>query len=126
MRFLQLLLLIAVLIMPACAPDVIGAQPAPETTVPSPSSEPGGGLPPQAVLDAQKQWVERLGALGVQVRIIDIEQATWPDTCLGLGRPEEMCAQVTTPGWRVIAEINGQEHEARTDETASIIRLVDE
>jgi hypothetical protein len=91
----------------------MGAQPTVEPT----------GLPPKAVQDAQKQLVDQLSALGEQVRIVEIEPASWPDTCLGLGRPDEVCAQVITPGWRVILEINGQMYEVRTDETGSIVRL---
>jgi hypothetical protein len=81
------------------------------------------GLPPKAVLDAQ-QWLATQLSLAVeQVQITTVEQAEWTDSCLGLGRLNESCAQVVTPGWRVVFEINGQPYEVRTDETGSTIRL---
>ncbi len=125
MRFLTLLLLIIVLIISACAPVGAGVQPTAEPTSSSSSPEASAGLPPKAVQDAQKWLAERLGALVELVKIVDIEQARWPDACLGLAQPDEFCAQATTPGWRVIFEINGQEYEVRTDETGSTIRLAD-
>jgi hypothetical protein len=83
------------------------------------------GPPPKLVLDAQEWLSEQLGALIEQIEFVDIEPALWPDSCLGFGRPDESCAQVTTPGWRVIFKIEEQEYEIRTNETGSIVRLED-
>jgi heat shock protein HslJ len=87
----------------------------------TPSATPG--LPPKAVLDAQQWLAAQLNLAVEQVKITAVEQAEWTDSCLGLGRLNESCAQVITPGWRVVFEINGQPYEVRTDETGSTIRL---
>jgi heat shock protein HslJ len=80
-------------------------------------------LPPEAVLAAQQWLADQLSVAAEQVQIADLEQTEWSDSCLGLGGPNESCAQVITPGWRVVLEINGQSYEVRTDENASAIRL---
>ncbi len=81
------------------------------------------GLPPEAVLDAQRWLADQLNTAAEQVTIVTIEQAEWSDSCLGLGGAAESCAAVITPGWRAIFEADGQRYEVRTDETGGTIRL---
>lgn len=38
------------------------------------------------------------------VTIRNVELVNWPDSCLGLPQPDELCAQVITPGFNAIAE----------------------
>lgn len=80
-------------------------------------------LPPKVILDAQQWLAGQLSVAAEQVQIRDVEQAEWPDSCLGLGRPEESCAAVITPGWRAVFDVNGQSYEVRTNEDGSVIRL---
>ena len=115
--------LLALILVAACAPQsggvpVTGETPAPSATVAAPAV-----LPPQAILQAQQWLAAQLSAAVEQVQIIDVQQAEWTDSCLGLGRPSESCLQAITPGWRAVFEINGQRYEVRTDETGSVIRL---
>lgn len=102
-----------VLILAACSPQEPGVPVTGETP----------GLPPGAVLNAQQWLADQVNVAIEQVLIIEVEQAEWSDSCLGLGGPDESCAQVITPGWQAVFEINGQRYEVRTDETGSIIRL---
>lgn len=102
-----------VLILAACSPQEPGVPVTGETP----------GLPPEAVLNAQQWLADQINVAIEQVQIIEVEQAEWSDSCLGLGGPDESCAQVITPGWQAVFEINGQRYEVRTDETGSIIRL---
>lgn len=121
-RMTHLCVGLSVLFLAACAPQgsgvpVTGQTPPAQTPVASP------GLPPEAVLAAQQWLAAQLSVAVEQVQIIEVEQAEWTDSCLGLGGPNESCLQVITPGWRVVFEIDGQPYEVRTDETGSIIRL---
>jgi heat shock protein HslJ len=75
------------------------------------------------VLAAQQWLASQLNVALEQVKIINIEQAQWSDSCLGLGKPNESCAQVITPGWKAVFEVNGTTYEVRTDESGSDIRL---
>src|SRR5262249_6994360 len=44
---------------------------------------------------------------------------TWPDRCLGVVRMGVLCAQGVTPGFRIILEANGEQHEFHTDQTGT-------
>lgn len=112
------------LILAACASQQPGVPVTAETQTPLSATPPDpSGLPAEAVLDAQQWLAAQLGVGTEQVQIIQAEQAEWTDSCLGLGRPNESCLQVITPGWRVVLEVNGQRYELRTDRTGSTIRV---
>jgi heat shock protein HslJ len=113
---------VCVLLLAACAPAGSGI-PVTGETIPAETPTAFPNLPPKAVLDAQQWLATQLNVAIEQVEVIEVEQAEWPDSCLELGRPDESCAAVITPGWRAVVEVNGQRYEVRTDETASTIRL---
>jgi heat shock protein HslJ len=121
---LKLVGLASIVLFAACAPQEPGVPVTAETETPIPTTPAEStGLPAEAVLNAQ-QWLATQLSVGTeQVQIIESEQAEWTDSCLGLGRPDESCLQVITPGWRVVLEVNGQRYEVRTDRTGSTIRV---
>jgi hypothetical protein len=57
------------------------------------------------------------------ITIASVEAVDWPDACLGVSLPDVMCAQVITPGFRVVIEANGQQYEYHTDATGGQIVL---
>jgi hypothetical protein len=65
----------------------------------------------------------QLGTPRSQLRIIEAEQQTWRDRCLGLGSPVELCESALTPGWRVVVEGQQQRLIYHTNGTGSILRL---
>jgi len=83
---------------------------------------PEGLLPPEIMVEIQNQISEVLGVSLDQIQIKTVEQKEWPDSCLGLGGPDESCAQVMTPGWLVVFSIDGQEYRFRADEAGTNIR----
>lgn len=112
------------LILAACAPQEPGVPVTGETAVSGAATLVASpGVPPEAVVAAQQWLATQLSVAAEQVQVTEVEQAEWTDSCLGLGRPNESCLQVITPGWRAVFEINGQRYEVRTDETGSVIRL---
>ena len=113
-RLILILALSLGLILAACSP---GNQPAsiPET---------GGTAIPDAVNAAVNQLSQDIGVDVSDIRVVSFEQTDWQDACLGLGGPEESCAQVVVPGFRVVLEVNGQQYEIRTDQTGEVIRQV--
>ena len=122
---LTTLLTLLVLSLAACGAEDPGVPVTGETAAvnltPTPTSP---GLPPEAVLRAQGWLAAQLNVPTAQVQFTDVEQAEWSDSCLGLGRLNESCAAVVTPGWRVMFHVNSQRYELRTDETGASIRLV--
>jgi hypothetical protein len=80
-------------------------------------------LPPVAAIKAQEFLAAELGVEIENVEIISQEQTEWPDGCLGLGGPDEMCTLALVPGWRVELKVEGETYIARTDEMGDAIRL---
>lgn len=114
---LKYLLMLGVLFLAACTPG----ESISTTAVPATAGPPG--LPPAVVLDAQQWLATELNVAVEELQIVEMSQEQWSDSCLGLGGPSEICAQVITPGWSVIFETDGLTYEVRTDETGSTIRL---
>jgi hypothetical protein len=120
-------LLMLLPILAACGP----AGQVTETPVPT-SIDPisGGGepvtqeadLPPYAVVAAEQLLSEELGVPVEEIDYILHEREDWPDACLGLAGADEMCAQVITPGWRVVLSAGGQEYVFRADQNGEVVR----
>jgi len=58
-----------------------------------------------------------------EITVVSAEQTEFSDGCLGLGRPDEACLQAITPGWLVMLSAGGQQYEAHTDLTGTMVRL---
>jgi len=82
---------------------------------------PGAYLP--AVEAARRYLAEKL-AIGdpASIKVIQVEETEWPDACLGVTRPGEMCAQVITPGFRITLEAQGKRHILHTNQSGSVVR----
>ncbi|MHB1384447.1 MAG: hypothetical protein ACYCYC_08955, partial [Bellilinea sp.] len=49
------------------------------------------------------------------ISLISFAPVDWPDACLGVESPEIVCAQVITPGYRVILSAGGNAYEFHTN-----------
>jgi hypothetical protein len=77
---------------------------------------------PEAAILARQALAAALGLPHeLLVSIIKVEAVEWPDSCLGVSSPDVMCAQVVTPGYRILLEANGRQYEYHTNETGSQI-----
>jgi hypothetical protein len=45
-----------------------------------------------------------LADAGADAALISVEAVEWPDACLGAAREDEVCAEVVTPGYRIVVE----------------------
>jgi hypothetical protein len=55
---------------------------------------------------------------------VTFSQQSWPNTCLGLGKPGEACGEVFIEnGWRVVMSNGRQNWIYRTDSTGRTVRL---
>lgn len=77
---------------------------------------------PPAVPAAMQALAEELGRSPEAITVVAYEQAEWPDACLGLPQPGEQCAQVVTPGWKVVLRMDGVDYELHTDEFGTQVR----
>ncbi len=87
--------------------------------VPAKQAKPGD---PPAVMAARTAMAVQLGLELDMVKVWTVEPMTWPDACLGVPQPDEMCAQVLTPGYRIVIEVNGVRYVLHTDETGAQVR----
>jgi len=58
-------------------------------------------------------------ALGIDVDaivVVSAEAVAWPDACLGAAEPGTVCAQVITPGFKIVLKSGGEQYEYHTDE----------
>lgn len=114
-RWLMALIAAMALVLASCSTIFGDGETLPETG--------NGELPPSAVLEAQEQLSDMLGVSVESIQVIEFEQVDWPDACLGLPQEGEACAQVITPGFRVVLEVNGEQHVFRTDREGNVVRL---
>jgi hypothetical protein len=55
------------------------------------------------------------------IALISTTAVNWPDSCLGVIRPNLGCADAITPGFRVIAEAKGMQFEYHTDQSGALV-----
>jgi hypothetical protein len=56
-----------------------------------------------------------------EIRLVDLEAVDWPNACLGVQEPYQSCAEVITPGYRVVLAVGSDEYIFHTDETGGQI-----
>ena len=94
---------------------------------PSPTSTSAGTAPtalPQSAASAVQTLADQLNVQPDAVEVVNIEAVDWPDSCLGVSNPGEMCAQVITPGYRIQLKAGGQTYEVHTDQSGKSVRVV--
>jgi hypothetical protein len=57
-----------------------------------------------------------------EITVVSESEATWPDACLGCAGEREMCAQVVTPGSRVVLLARGVTYEYHTGRAGAVRR----
>ncbi len=110
--------------VPAVEPTTAAADP---TTVPAeepavPAEQAAGDNVDMGEL-VRQVLVQQLQIDAAQVEIVSVEPVDWPDSCLGISTPDVMCAQVITPGYRVVLAVGDQEYEYHTNADGANIQL---
>jgi hypothetical protein len=120
----SVLFLVFMLALSACSGAGNAIPPTgPGTDVPGGLTTPG--LEQQALTNVQNFLGEQLNVTPDQVSLGTPTYMEWPDSCLGLGQPDESCAAMVTPGYSVTATVNGQTYEIRTNEDGSVVRMAE-
>jgi hypothetical protein len=81
-----------------------------------------GAEQPVPVLAAMRALSESLGVQVGEIEVLSVEEVEWPNSCLGLAGPGEMCAEVITPGFVIILQAGGNEYEFHSDRTGENLR----
>jgi hypothetical protein len=58
-----------------------------------------------------------------EIEVVSAEAVDWPDSCIGVQSADTMCAQVITPGYKVVLNANGQQYEYHTNADGSFVQL---
>jgi hypothetical protein len=77
---------------------------------------------PHVVALARADAAKRKHVTVSKVRVVKVTAKTWPNGCLGLGKRDEMCAQVITRGYRATFSVRGKRIVYRTNRTSSYRR----
>ncbi len=57
---------------------------------------------------ARRHLARKLRQPAKSVTLVSIKPMSWPDGCLGLGRPGQVCSQALVPGWKIELEDSEQ------------------
>lgn len=77
---------------------------------------------PPAVLAAIGVLAERSDTAPGNIDVVRYESVDWPNSCLGLPRPDEACAEAITPGWLIVLQAESQSYEFHSDELGQVLR----
>ena len=114
-RRIWLLLLILLLGIAACTSD--GTEPA---AAPDDEAE---QVAEEALPAARLALAEFLGVDPDALQLATIEDAEWPNACLGLPAPGEVCAEVITPGFLITFTADSDKYAVRTDRSGREVRV---
>ena len=86
----------------------------------------GGGMPLPAAEAAVQALAAARGLAADQITIISAERVEWPNACLGVEPAGQMCAEVITPGYRILLHVGADAGwvEYHTDEFGVNLVLV--
>lgn len=97
-------------------------QPTSEPTIPQETMN-NNTETPQVVIDAVLNDITANQSIdSEQLAVQQTESQTWPDGCLGLAGPDEMCTQALVEGWRVTVSDGETTWVYRTDQTGGSLR----
>lgn len=62
-----------------------------------------------------KDLAKKIGAPESDIAGVTQEDYTWPDSCLGCTKTGESCAQVLTPGYKIVLRVRDATYEYHTN-----------
>lgn len=107
-RLLVLAVVMVALVLSGCEPRV---------------TEPAVDVPSDVEAAARERLSIETGIPVEEMEVVEAERREWPDSCLGLGEPDEACLMVITPGWRVTIRAEEELYVLRTDEAGDAVRM---
>ncbi|HIK15717.1 MAG TPA: hypothetical protein IGS53_10600 [Leptolyngbyaceae cyanobacterium M33_DOE_097] len=72
-----------------------------------------------------KRFAREFNVSTKKLRVVSFSQETWPDTCLGLAKPEQACGAMMVEGWRLLVSDGSLSRIYRTDRTGSYVDVED-
>ncbi|OKH36399.1 hypothetical protein NIES2119_17305 [[Phormidium ambiguum] IAM M-71] len=79
---------------------------------------------PNSIANAvKKDLSKRTGIAPGKLKVVNSQQETWPNGCLGISEPDQICTQALVPGWRITVTDGQKNWVYRTDNSGRNIRL---
>jgi hypothetical protein len=76
--------------------------------------------PRKIVEKAKSDLVKQFGVDASQIRVVEARAVDWPDASLGCPQPDMTYAQVVTPGYWVLLEVEGRQYPYHTDQNEQV------
>ena len=90
-----------------------------EGTRPNPPNQ----LPATVAAAIRRELSRSTGIAADKLKVTESSRQSWSDTCLGLGKADEICGQMIVEGWRVVVSDGSQTWVYRTNARGNIWRL---
>jgi hypothetical protein len=68
-----------------------------------------------AVRAAITDWAARLRVAPDKIRVVWVEDVSWPDTSIGCPQPGMFYAQIIVPGYKIMLSADGRQIEYHAD-----------
>jgi len=79
---------------------------------------------PNDIVDAVCQdLASQIGIAPENIKVSEVTQETWPNTCLGLPKNDELCGLRLVEGWRLVLSNGKGKWVYRTDDLGKLIRV---
>lgn len=111
-RLTRLAIVLIVMILSACSPGTATEITPTPTQLLNPLESPGEFL------------AQETGIPSDEITILDSEQVDWTNACLEAPQPDESCAQIIVPGYRISLDTPEGVYQIRTDETGRAHRIL--
>jgi hypothetical protein len=97
-----------------------------EPPLPTHQTDPIASLTEEAIVQTSINDLSlQLNIPSEQIRVISVEQVTWPDSSLGCSKPGVAYIQVLTPGYLIQLDANGKIYVYHTDTSDRVVRCKD-
>ena len=84
---------------------------------------PPNKLPETVAAAVRQELSDSTGIAADKLKVTESSRQSWSDTCLGLGKADEICGQMIVEGWRVVVSDGSQSWVYRTNARGNIWRL---
>ncbi|NEQ38378.1 MAG: hypothetical protein F6K40_19750 [Okeania sp. SIO3I5] len=79
---------------------------------------------PNDIVDAVCQnLASQIGIAPEKIKVSEVTQETWPNTCLGLPKNDELCGLRLVEGWRLVLSNGKEKWVYRTDNLGKLMRV---
>jgi len=80
-------------------------------------------LPIEVSARIKTALAEKTGLSPAQMTLSNVSPQTWNNACLGAAKPDEVCAEVITPGYAVTVSTPQGKYHVHTDQLGSRVRI---